>query len=201
MGYPVAVIADTGDMFWGHSDFETTERYLRDRANLRTTAPGLRARPVPSRPYFRAAVHGRMLLRLAVAAAALVPVLLESVNGTGSALLGLLAVVAVIDAPRAAMWGLTTVPDPSRWEGPPGGGLAHPRSPVAGPRTAHRPGAGMLRAGPVPCRVRRTAVPDVRRQAAQGCYGRRATPSSRAAAATASVTAAATRSSNGDGIT
>ncbi|MBT2395412.1 hypothetical protein [Streptomyces sp. ISL-100] len=63
-------------------------------------------------------MHGRMLLRLAVAVAALTPVLLDAVSGAVSALLGLLAAAAVIDAPFAALRGNTKVPDLSRWSVP-----------------------------------------------------------------------------------
>ncbi|MEU7034284.1 hypothetical protein ABZ958_11440 [Streptomyces sp. NPDC046237] len=114
--YPVAVVADNGEMVWGYAALDFTDRYLTDPANLRATTPGLRARPVRPRPYFRPAVHGRMLLRLAVAAAALVPVLLGAVSGGVSALLGLVAALAVMDAPFAARRGLAKVPDPSRWD-------------------------------------------------------------------------------------
>jgi hypothetical protein len=117
--YPVAVIADTGEMVWGYASLDYTDRYLTNPANLRATTPGLRARPVRPHPYYRTAVHGRMLLRLAIALAALTPVLLDAVSGGVSALLGLVAAAAVIDAPFAALRGNTKVPDPSRWNIPP----------------------------------------------------------------------------------
>lgn len=117
--YPVAVVDDSGEMIWGYASLDYTDRYLTDPANLRATTPGLTARPVRPRPYFRAAVHGRMLLRLALAVAALTPVLLDAVSGGFSALLGLIAAAAVIDAPLAAVRSNTTTPDPSRWSVPP----------------------------------------------------------------------------------
>lgn len=117
--YPVAVVADTGEMVWGYAALDYTDRYLTNPANLRTTTPGLWARPVRPRPYFRPAVHGRTLLRLAVAVAALLPVLLDVVSGGVSALLGLVAAAAVMDAPFAALRGNTKMPDPSRWSVPP----------------------------------------------------------------------------------
>lgn len=117
--YPVAVIADTGEMVWGYASLDNTDRYLTDPANLHATAPGLRARPVRPRPYYRSAVHGRMLLRLAIALAAFTPILLDSVSGGTGALLGLVTAAAVIDAPFAALRGNTKVPDPSRWSMPP----------------------------------------------------------------------------------
>ncbi|WP_093616261.1 hypothetical protein [Streptomyces indicus] len=117
--YPVAVVADTGEMIWGYASLDYTDRYLTDPANLRATAPGLRARPVLPRPYFRPAVHGPMLLRLAVAAAALTPVLLDTVSGGLGALLGLLAATALMDAPFAARRANSRTPDPSRWNVPP----------------------------------------------------------------------------------
>ncbi len=132
--YPVAVVADTGEMVWGYASLDYTDRYLTDSANLRATAPGLRARPVSPRPYFRGAVHGRMLLRLALAAAAFTPVLLDAVSGGVSALLGLVAAVAVMDAPFAARRGNTKVPDPSRWNIPPVEDL---RTPPAAVQDAH----------------------------------------------------------------
>lgn len=117
--YPVAVVADTGEMVWGYASLDNTDRYLTNPANLRATTPGVRARPVRPRAYFRTAVHGRMLLRLALALAALTPVLLDAVPGGVGALLGLVAAAAVIDAPLAAVRGNSTVPDPSRWSIPP----------------------------------------------------------------------------------
>ncbi|MFJ8658277.1 hypothetical protein [Streptomyces sp. NPDC093795] len=114
--YPVVAIADDGEMIWGYAALDYTDRYLTDPANLRATTPGVRARPVRPRPYFRPSVHGRMLLRLAVALAAVTPVLLDAVSGGVSAALGLVAAIAVIDAPFAALRGNTKVPDPSRYE-------------------------------------------------------------------------------------
>lgn len=117
--YPVAVVADSGEMVWGYASLDNTDRYLTNPANLRATTAGLRARPVRPRPYFRTAVHGRMLLPLAIALAALTPVLLDAVSGGVSALLGLVAAAAVIDAPLAAVRGNSTAADPSRWSIPP----------------------------------------------------------------------------------
>jgi hypothetical protein len=117
--YPVAVVADTGEMIWGYASLDNTDRYLTNPTNLCATTPGLRARPVRPRPYFRASVHGRMLLRLAVAVAALTPVLLDAASGGVSALLGLVSAAAVIDALFAALRGNAKVPDPSRWNVPP----------------------------------------------------------------------------------
>ncbi|MDV9190215.1 hypothetical protein R6L23_18705 [Streptomyces sp. SR27] len=117
--YPVAVIADTGDMVWGYAALDYTDRYLTDPTNLHATTPGLRARPVRPRPYFRPAVHGRMLLWLALALAALTPVLLGLVSDELSALLGIVAALAVMGALPAARRGNTLVPDPSRWTLPP----------------------------------------------------------------------------------
>ncbi|MFD3532073.1 hypothetical protein [Streptomyces sp. NPDC058664] len=117
--YPVVAIADDGEMMWGYAALDYTDRYLTDPTNLRATTPGVRARPVRPRPYFRPAVHGRMLIRLAVALAALTPVLLDAVSGGVSALLGLVAAAAIIDAPLAALRGNNKVPDPSRYKIPP----------------------------------------------------------------------------------
>ncbi|GAA2456808.1 hypothetical protein GCM10010388_54130 [Streptomyces mauvecolor] len=52
-----------------------------------------------------------------------------------------------------------------------------------------------------PCRAPPRESPARLRKRTSGTYYRRATPSARAAAATAAVTAGATRSSNGDGMT
>ncbi|MFG2839357.1 hypothetical protein ACGFZH_09775 [Streptomyces zaomyceticus] len=117
--YPVAVIADNGEMVWGYAALDYTDRYLTDPANLKATAPGVKARPVRPRPYFRAAVHGRMLVWLGIALAALVPVLLDLVSGGVSALLGAVAASAVIAAPVSATRGISTRPDPNRYNIPP----------------------------------------------------------------------------------
>ncbi|MFD7960413.1 hypothetical protein ACFV5J_06315 [Streptomyces zaomyceticus] len=117
--YPVAIIADNGEMVWGYAALDYTDRYLTDPANLKATAPGVKARPVRPRPYFRAAVHGRMLVWLGIALAALVPVLLDLVSGGVSALLGAVAASAVITAPMSATRGISTRPDPNRYTIPP----------------------------------------------------------------------------------
>ncbi|MFH9723001.1 hypothetical protein ACH4M4_08530 [Streptomyces sp. NPDC017254] len=117
--YPVAVIADDGEMMWGYAALDYTDRYLTNPVHLRVTTPGVKARPVRPRPYFRAAVHGRMLLWLGIALAALVPVLLDVVSGRVSALLGLVAGVAVVAAPISAVRATVTRPDPSRYVIPP----------------------------------------------------------------------------------
>ncbi|MFI6944317.1 hypothetical protein ACIBI4_34105 [Streptomyces sp. NPDC050418] len=128
--YPVAVVADSGEMVWGYASLDYTDRYLTNPANLRATTPGLQALPVLPRPYFRGAVHGRLLLRLAIAAAALAPLLLDMVSGGTGATLGLLAAVALMDAPFAARRGTGKVPDPSRWTIPPVEDLRLPPSPT-----------------------------------------------------------------------
>ncbi|MFI9155657.1 hypothetical protein [Streptomyces sp. NPDC053367] len=128
--YPVAVVSETGEMIWGYAAIDYTDRYLTDPANLRPTVPGLAGRPLRPRPAFRTAVHGRMYLRLAVALAALTPLLLDLVSGAASAWLGFLAAVALADAPFAASRANARVPDPTRWTVPPvadlrtGGGAA-----------------------------------------------------------------------------
>jgi hypothetical protein len=117
--YPVAIVAETGEMIWGYAAIDFTDRYLTDPANLRPTVPGLAARTLPPRPAFRAAVHGRMYLRLAVAVAALTPLLLDMVSGATSAWLGLLVAVALVDAPFAASRADARFPDRTRWTVPP----------------------------------------------------------------------------------
>ncbi|GAA3376840.1 hypothetical protein GCM10017750_20050 [Streptomyces racemochromogenes] len=72
---------------------------------------------------------------------------------------------------------------------PPGSGAGRVRSCGGTTRTRRGP-AGSIRPGP----TRRTVT-------RRGAQARRATPSAFAAAATAAVTASATRSSNGEGIT
>ena len=60
-----------------------------------------------------------MYLRLAVAVAALTPLLLDMVSGAASAWLGLLAAAALIDAPFAASRANARIPDRTRWSVPP----------------------------------------------------------------------------------
>ncbi|MET8568976.1 hypothetical protein [Streptomyces sp. NPDC004783] len=117
--YPVALVSETGEMLWGQAAIDFTDRYLTDPANLRPTVPGLAARTLRPRPVFRTAVHGRMYLRLAVAMAALAPLLLDMVSGAASAWLGLLAAAALIDAPFAASRANARIPDRTRWAVPP----------------------------------------------------------------------------------
>ncbi|MEU3605701.1 hypothetical protein AB0E83_09645 [Streptomyces sp. NPDC035033] len=117
--YPVAVVSETGEMVWGNAAIEYTDRYLTDRSNLRPTVPGLAARPLRPRPRFHAPVHGRLYAGLAVAAAALVPLLLGLVSGAASAWLGLLAAVAPVWGLLSASGAAHRIPDPTRWTVPP----------------------------------------------------------------------------------
>ncbi|MFE5791041.1 hypothetical protein ACFQ8C_00545 [Streptomyces sp. NPDC056503] len=117
--YPVAMVSETGAMVWGYAAIDYTDRYLTDPANLHPTVPGLAARPLRPRPRFRTEVHGRMFAYLAVALAALTPVLLDVVSGAVSVGLGLLAAAALVGAPLAASGANSRIPDAGRWDVPP----------------------------------------------------------------------------------
>ncbi|MFF2774896.1 hypothetical protein ACFVU3_08300 [Streptomyces sp. NPDC058052] len=117
--YPVAMVSETGAMVWGWAALDHTDRYLTDPAHLRPTVPGLAARPLRPLPAFRPEVHGRMFLSLAVALAALTPVLLDVVSGAVSGGLGLLAAAALVHAPLTASSANSRTPDTDRFDVPP----------------------------------------------------------------------------------